>query len=55
MGIATILEQEGPYSVLKDEFGAHHFCCSDCGVQIETDGRRQAEDLLDSHDCADVA
>lgn len=55
MGIATIVEQEGPHSVIKDEFGVYHFCCRDCDVSIETDGRRQAEDLLDAHDCADVA
>jgi len=55
MGITTIIEQEGPRSVRKDEFGVHYFCCSDCESQIETDGRRQAEDLLDTHHCEDVA
>ena len=55
MGIATILEQEGPRSVRQDEHGQHFFCCNDCEVQVETDGRRQAEDLLDSHHCEDVS
>lgn len=54
MGIATIVEQEGPRSVLMDEFGCYYFYCRDCEVKIETDGQRQAEDLLDAHDCADV-
>lgn len=54
MGIATILEQEGPRSVRRDEFRTYFFVCTDCKAQIETDGRRQAEDLMDTHDCGDM-
>jgi len=54
MGVAEILEQEGPRSVRRDEHGNHYFRCDDCDSSIETDGRRQAEDLLDAHKCEDV-
>jgi hypothetical protein len=56
MGETIIIEQEGPLSVHRDEYSRYYFCCTDCNAQIECEGgRRQAEDLLDSHDCADVA
>ena len=55
MGIATLVEQEGPRSVVRDEHGTYIFVCNDCECSIETDGRRQAEDLLDAHACEDMS